>query len=225
MCGDLQKLQLFLEKKWFVTFIDDHRRLCWVYLMKEKSEVGKLSQFFFNKIETQFQVKIWNFHIDNRNEYFNEFLGSFLKEKYIHHQYTYVTTPQQNGIAERKNKHLLEVAHAIMFSMNIPRYFWGEVILIASYLINRMPTRFLKYSTLLECFQKIFPLSRMYSNLPLKVFGCIVFVHLPNHTRSKLDPRAEKCVFIGYASNKKKYKCYNPQTRKMYEYGCLFHWR
>ena len=129
-----------------------------------------------------------------------------------------MTTPQQNGIAERKNKHLLEVAHAIMFSMNIPRYFWGEVILIASYLINRMPTRFLKYSTLLECFQKIFPLSRMYSNLPLKVFGCIVFVHLPNHNRSKLDQKvfgcivlaAEKCVFIGYASNQKGYKCYNP---------------
>ena len=65
-------------------------------------------------------------------------------------------------------------------------------------------------------FQKIFSLSRMYSDLPLKVFGCIVFIHLPNHNRSKLDPRAKKCVFIGYASNKKWYKCYNPQTKKMY---------
>ena len=47
----------------------------------------------------------------------------FLKEKGIHHQSTCVNTPQQNGIVERKNKHLLEVAHAIMFSMNVPRYF------------------------------------------------------------------------------------------------------
>ena len=127
-----------------------------------------------------------------------------------------MNTPQQNGIAERKNKHLLEVAHAVMFSMNVPKYFLGEAVLKASYLINRMPTRILKYSTPLECYQKIFPLSRMYSNLPLKVFGCSVFVHLPNHNWSKLDPRAEKCVFIGYASNKKGYKCYNPQTKKMY---------
>ena len=127
-----------------------------------------------------------------------------------------MNTPQQNGTTERKNKHLLEVAHAIMFSMNVPRYFWGEAILTASYLINRMPTGILKYSTPLECFRKIFPLSRMYSDLPLKFFGCIVFIHLPNHNRSKLDPRVEKCVFIGYASNKKGYKCYNPQTRKMY---------
>ena len=56
----------------------------------------------------------------------------------------------------------------------------------------------------------------MYSDLTLKVFGCIVFVHLPNHNRSKLDPRAEKCVFISYASNKKGYKCYNTQTKNIY---------
>ena len=99
--------------------------------------------------------------------------------------------------------------------MNVPRYYWGEAVLTASYLINRLPTKILKYSTPLECFQKVFPLSRMYSDL-LKVFGCIVFVHLPNHNRSNLDLRAEKCVFIRYASNKKGYKCYSPQTRKIY---------
>ena len=186
--------------------------------MKEKSKVGKLFQTLYNMIETQFQVKIGIFHTDNGTKYFNEFLGSFLKEKGIHHQSTCVNTPQQNGIAERKNKHLLEVARAIMFSMNVPRYFWVEAVLIAFYLINQMPTKILKYSTPLECFQKIFPLSRRYSDLPLKVFGCILFVHLPNHNRSKLDQKvfgcivlaAEKCVFIGYASNQKGYKCYNP---------------
>ena len=56
----------------------------------------------------------------------------------------------------------------------------------------------------------------MYSDLPPKVFGCTVFVHLPNNTQSKLDPWAEKCIFIGSAPNKKRYKCYNPQTRRVY---------
>ena len=160
------KITTIFGKQWFVTFVDDHTRLCWVYLMKEKSEIGKLFQTFYNMIETQFQVKIVIFHTDNGIEYFNEFLGSFLKEKGIHHQSTCVNIPQQNGIAERKNKHLLEVARAIMFSMNVPRYFWGKAVLTASYLINQMSTKILKYSTLLECFQKIFPLSRMYSTYP-----------------------------------------------------------
>ena len=85
-----------------VCYIDDHTCLCWVYLMKEKSEVGKLFQTFYNMIETRFQVKIGIFHTDNRTKYFNEFLGSFLKGKGIHHQSTCVNTPQQNGIVERK---------------------------------------------------------------------------------------------------------------------------
>ena len=99
--------------------------------------------------------------------------------------------------------------------MNGPKYLWGETFLTTTYLINRMTTRVLKCSTPLECFKKCFPLSRMYSDLHLKVFGCTVFVRIPNNT-SKFDPRVEKCVFIGNASNKKEYKCYNPQTRKIY---------
>lgn len=55
-------------------------------------------------------------------------LESFLKENGVHHQFTCVDAPQQNGIAERKNKHLLEVARAIMFYMNVPKYLWGEAI-------------------------------------------------------------------------------------------------
>ena len=73
-------------------------------------------------VQTQFQTKISILHTDNGTEYFNELLGNLLKEKGIYHQSTCADTPQQNGIAERKNKHLLEVARAIMFSLNVPKY-------------------------------------------------------------------------------------------------------
>ena len=108
-----------------------------------------------------------------------------------------------------------------MFSMHIPKYLWGDAILTACYLINRMPTRVLKYITPLQCLTNSFPDNRITSELPLKVFGCTVFVHLPSHLRSKLDPRAEKCVFVGYAPNKKGYKCLNPK-KKSHKYGCCF---
>jgi len=203
-------------KKWFVTFIDDHTRLCWVYLMNEKSEVENLFKLFYNMVENQFQTKIGILHSDNGTEYFNQCLRNFLEEKGIQHQSTCSDTPQQNGIAERKNKHLLEVTRAIMFSMHVPKYLWGDAILTATYLINRMPTRILKYITPLECFKNFFPECRLFSDLPLKIFGCTVYVHIPSRLRSKLDPRAEKCVFIGYAPYKKGYKCYNPQTKKTF---------
>ena len=79
-----------------------------------------------------------------------------------------------------------------------------------------MPTRVLQYITPLDCLKKKFLGSRIHSDLPLKIFCCTIFVHIPNKSQSKLDPRAEKCVFLGYAPNKKGYKCFNPQTKKFH---------
>ena len=90
--------------------------------MHEKSEVEKLFKDFYTMVETHFQTKISILQTNNGTEYFNEKLRIFLKEKGIHHQSTCIDTPQQNGITERKNKHLLEVARAIMFSINVPKY-------------------------------------------------------------------------------------------------------
>ena len=79
----------------------------------------------------------------------------------------------------------------------------GDAILTASYLFNRMPRMVLKYIIPLECLKKVFPKSRINFELPLKIFGCTAYVHVPKRLRSKLDPRAEKCVYVGYTPNKK----------------------
>ena len=100
--------------------------------------------------------------------------------------------------------------------MNIPKYLWGDAILTASYLINRMPTKILQYTTPLECLKKVFSESRKNSELPLKIFGCTEYVHIPKRSRSKLEPRVEKCVFVGYTPNKKGYKCFNPLKKCFY---------
>ena len=125
-------------------------------------------------IENQFQTKISILRTDNGTEYFNNCLGMFLTKKGIQHQSICRDTPQQNGIAKRKNRHLLKVARAIMFSIHVSKYLWGDAILTTCYLINRMPTRVLQYITPLACLKKIFSDCRITSDLPLKVFGCIV---------------------------------------------------
>ena len=124
--------------------------------MSEKSKVKKIFKDFYNMIENQFQTKISILKTDNGTEYFNNCLGMFLTEKGIQHQSTCRDTPQQNGIAERKNCHLLEIARSITFSIHVPKYLWGDAILTACYLINRMPTRVLQYITPLACLKKIF---------------------------------------------------------------------
>ncbi|RVW89009.1 Retrovirus-related Pol polyprotein from transposon TNT 1-94 [Vitis vinifera] len=130
-------------------------------------------------------------------------IGEFLAQEGIVHLSSCVDTPQQNGIAERKNKHLLEVARSLMFSMNVPKLFWGQAVLTAAYLINRMPSRVLKFQTPCQTLLKSFPTTRLISTVPPKIFGCSVFVHINQQHRSKLDPRSLKCIFLGYSSNQK----------------------
>lgn len=130
------------------------------------------------------------------------------------HQSSCNDTPQQNGVAERKNKHLIEVAGSLIFKTKVPKYLWGEVILIATYLINQMPSKVFQFQTPSDFFLKCFPTSRISINIPLKIFGCTAFVHIYNHNCEKLDPRARNFVFVCYCPTQKGYKCLDPILKK-----------
>ena len=125
--------------KWFLLFVDDHTQLTWVFLMKEKSETSQIFKTFNTLIQTQFSTKIQVLKTDNAREYFNSILGSYLQSQGIIHQSSCVDTPKQNGIAERKNRNLLEVARSLMFTSNVPKQFWGEAILTAASSIECHP--------------------------------------------------------------------------------------
>lgn len=79
-----------------------------------------------------------------------------------------------------------------------------------------MSTCILKYTTPAKSPKKVFPENQIISYLPLKVFGSTVFVHVQNHLQSKFDPRAEKCIFLGHAYDRKRYKCLNPKTKSFH---------
>jgi transposase InsO family protein len=96
--------------KYFVTFIDCYSRMTWIYLMKQKSEVLTCFRDFYAYIQNRFSTNIQIIRTDNGTEYVNNEFGSFLSEKGILHQTSCPGTLQQNGVAERKNRHLLKVA-------------------------------------------------------------------------------------------------------------------
>lgn len=141
----LSRIKNVTGTRWFVSFIDDHTRLTWVFLMKDKFETSQIFKKFQIMIQTQFQSKIQILKSDNTRDYFNSILGEFLAKEGIVHLSSCVDTPQQNGIAKRKNRHLLDVARSLMFSTNVPQFLWGEAVLTASYLIHRMPSRVLQF--------------------------------------------------------------------------------
>ena len=126
----------------------------------------------------------------------------------------HVYTPQQNGVAACKNCHILEVVRALCFTMHVPKSFRADVVMIDVFLINRMPAHVIDYQTPLRILSQFHSIPFVL-NLCLKVFGCICYVHVHSHLRNKLDPRALKCVLIGYSNSQKGYKCFHP-LRKYY---------
>ena len=103
-----------------------------------------------------------------------------------------------------------------MFITHVPKFFWAEVVLTTAYLINRMPSQVLNFQTPCQVIFHSFPNTRILSTLPIKVFGCFTFVRMHAQYRSKIDPKSLKCIFVGYSSNQKRYKCYSPVTRRFY---------
>lgn len=97
-----------------------------------------------------------------------------------------------------------------MFHMHVLKKFWSQWVLTATYLINRLPSRVLDFKSTYEVLK-----GKKLNLSHLKVFGCTCFVHIQSSHHDKLDPRAVKCVFLGYSSTQKWYQCYNPKTNKI----------
>ncbi|RVW69976.1 Retrovirus-related Pol polyprotein from transposon TNT 1-94 [Vitis vinifera] len=198
--------------QYFVTFIDDYSRCTWLFLMKNRAELFSIFQKFYTEIQTQFNISIRVLRSDNAREYFSAPFTSFMSHHGILHQSSCAHTPQQNGVAERKNRHLVETARTILLHSNVPFRFWGDAVLTACYLINRMPSSVLHDQI---PHSLLFPDQPLYF-LPPRVFGCTCFVHILTPGQDKLSAKAMKCLFLGYSRLQKGYRCYSLETHRYF---------
>nr|KYP52187.1 Retrovirus-related Pol polyprotein from transposon TNT 1-94 [Cajanus cajan] len=150
------------------------RAICtWIFLMKNRSELFNIFLSFYSEIKTQFGKVIRILRSDNAKEYFSDCFKSFMASHGILHQSSCPHTPQQNGVAERKHRHIVDTARTLLLNANAPPKLWGDAVLTAGYLINRMPSSVLNDQV---PHSLLYPLDPLYSVHP-RVFGCTCFVH------------------------------------------------
>ena len=183
---DLKFIQTRGGKKYFLTLIDDCTRYCYVYLLRSKDEALEMFKHFKNEVENQLDRKIKLIRSDRGGEYEAPF-GDFCSQHGIIHQTTTPYSPQQNRVAERKNKILKEMMNALLLSSGLPQNLWGEAILS-----NKSPYELWK--------------GRRPSYKYLKVWGCLDKVAVPIPKKVKIGPKTVDCVFIGYAHNSSAYR-------------------
>jgi hypothetical protein len=184
--------------------------------MTFKSETQSLLRSFFSWVKTQFNRGVKILRSDNGAEFLS--MESYFNEHGIIFHHTCPYTPQQNGVVERKHRHLLNVARALRFQANLPLKYWGESIQTACYLINRLPTPLLSLKTPYELLHGTPP---SYSHI--RTFGCLCYATNLN-PKHKFDARAKQCIFIGYPLGQKGYKVLCLETRRIFtSRDVLFH--
>ncbi|KAL4319314.1 hypothetical protein GQ457_18G017080 [Hibiscus cannabinus] len=207
LCGPM-KTSSMNGSKYFVLFIDDLTRVCWVYFLKSKLNV--LSTFKEFKIfsENQSDCKLTVLRTDNGGEYVSNEFNDFCRDSGILHQLIVPRTPQQNGVCERRNRTVLEMARCILFEKHLPKLFWAEVVATDVYLLNMLATKAVDGKT---------PFEAWFGSKPsvkhLRVFGSICYSHISANMRSKLDERAWRGIFVGYSSQSKGHRIYNLESK------------
>lgn len=206
LCGP--KTESLGGSKYFLLLTDDYCRWSWVYFLKFKSEAFETCKKFKVLVEKHSGRYIKTLRTDLGGEFCSDEFNTYCKEHGIQRELIAPRTPEQNGVAERKNRTVVEMARSMLKAKNLPNMFWGEAIATAIYLQNLSPTKAVMKSDPYEAWQ-----GRKPRVSHLKVFGCITYALFED--RSKLDEKSQKCIFIGYCTKSKAYRLYNPLSGKV----------
>jgi transposase InsO family protein len=197
----------FSGSRYLLTFIDDHTRMTFGYFIKSKDEVLSVFKTFKNLVENQTNLKVKILRSDNGREYVNKQFQIFLQEHGIQHQTTVPYSPQQNGVAERANRTIMEAGRCMLQDAGMDRRFWAEALNTAIHIKNKSPSKAVRGTTPEEKWS-----GNKVNLSSLKVFGCIAYAMIPTEKRKKLDAKSKMYVFVGYCSESKGFRLIDPEN-------------
>lgn len=209
--GNVEAYQALGSTEYVSVIVDEKSRLVTAKLIKTKNEAANHVVDFIRYGENLTNNKVKFIHSDGGGEYINTFMSTYCAGRGIVHESTVPYTPQHNGIVERMNRILMNAVRAMLFHAKLDYSFWGMALLCAAYVLNFRVIDEQNAKSAHEIFYNEKP-----SVKHLRTFGCDAYVHVPEQTRHKLQPRAVKAIFIGYAPrNDGAWKFYDVEKKKV----------
>ncbi|WJX12733.1 hypothetical protein P8452_03195 [Trifolium repens] len=199
-------------KKYGLVIVDDYSRWTWVKFLRNKDDTYEVFSIFCTQIQNEKDSKILKVRSDHGGEFENEPFEKICEEHGILHEFSSPRTPQQNGVVERKNRSLQEMARTMMHENNLAKFFWAEAVNTACYIQNRIYIRPILNKTTYELFKGRKPNISYFHQ-----FGCTCYILNNKVHLKKFDSKACKGIFIGYSERSKSYRVYNSETNTVEE--------
>nr|GEW69700.1 putative ribonuclease H-like domain-containing protein [Tanacetum cinerariifolium] len=191
---------------------DDFSRFTWTFFLKTKDETSGILRKFITEIENLKDLKVKIIRCDNRGEFKNKEMNNFCSQKGIKREFSNARTPQQNGVAERRNMTLIEAARTMLADAKLPVTFWAEAVNTACYVQNRVLVNKSQNKTPYELFNGRTPAIEF-----LKPFGCHVMIFNTLDNLGKFEAKGDEGYFIGYSMSSKAFRVFNKRTRRVEE--------
>ncbi|GKA54131.1 putative RNA-directed DNA polymerase, partial [Tanacetum coccineum] len=189
---------------------DDYSRFCWVFFLAKKDETSDILKTFIRQIENQLNQKVKIIRSDNGTEFKNRVMLEFCGEKGIKQEFSNARTPQQNGVAERMNRTLIEAARTMLADSHLPTTFWAEAVNTACYTFNRVRVTKPQNKT---------PYELLFGHKPIlsyiRPFGCHVTILNTLSPLGKFDGKSDEGFLVGYSVNSKAFRVYNLVTKRV----------
>ncbi|GJV21706.1 putative ribonuclease H-like domain-containing protein [Tanacetum coccineum] len=197
-----------MKKYYCLVVTDDFSRFSWVFFLATKDKSSGILKTFITEIENQLDHKVKVIRCDNGTEFKNSVMNQFCEIKGIKREFSVARTPQQNGVAERRNKTLIEASRTMLVNSKLPTTFWAEAVNTACYVLNRV--------LVIKPYNKT-PYELIRGRTPLidfmKPFGCPVTILNTRDHLGKFDGKADEGFFVGYSVVSKAMRVFNKRTR------------
>ncbi|GKA22757.1 retrovirus-related pol polyprotein from transposon TNT 1-94 [Tanacetum coccineum] len=220
-CSELLHMDLFGPSvvrcyegnRYTLVIVDDYSRYTCTRFLKDKTKTFDQFEIFSKKIQNQLGCTVVSIRIGHGREFDNKMhFGEFCNANRITHNFLALSTPQSNGVVERKNRTLQEMSRTMLNEQSLPQKFWCNAVDTSTYILNRILIRAILGKTPYELLRGRKPTLDYF-----RVFGSKCFILNTKYYLTKFDPKSYEGVFLGYSQNSKAYIILNKHTRKVEE--------